>query len=101
MWEALSGFLGLVFELALYITYYAMLIGQRVGITTTQGAAEMLPEVVQLAIGALVTYLVVNGLKEVSEWTGRDLSGNTAVIAVAVTGIVVFTVNTILSTVLQ
>ncbi len=93
------------FEIALYVTYYFYLIlgwFQSRGIQIqSQGVNGMLPDIVQLALGALVTYLVVNGLKEVSQWTGRDLGGSAAVIAAAATAIVVFSINTILSTVVQ
>ncbi len=113
MVDLIFWFMELLFELALYVTYhYYVAVGwfasvanqiqsSPEGIPLGQGVESMLPGIVTLAIGALVTYLVTNGLKEVSQWTGRDLSGNAAVITAAVTAIIVFGINTILSTVLQ
>ncbi len=105
MVDLIFWFMELLFELALYVTYnYYVAVGWFASVANqiqSQGVESMLPGIVTLAIGALVTYLVTNGLKEVSQWTGRDLSGNAAVITAAVTAIIVFGINTILSTVLQ
>lgn len=61
----------------------------------------MLPQIVDVAIGALITYLVVNGLKAMSEYFERDLTGNVTLVAAAITAIVVFAINTLLSLVVQ
>ncbi len=61
----------------------------------------MLPDQISLAIGMLVTFLVVAGLKDFGRFIGRDLSGWGTVIAGAATVIVVFTINTVLATIVQ
>ncbi len=61
-----------------------------------QGDVPMLPDPVQLVIGAAVTFLVVNGLKDFSNFVGRDLSGWGTIVAAGITAIVVFSINTLL-----
>ncbi len=47
-------------------------------------------------IGAAVTFLVVNGLKDFSNFVGQDLSGWGTVIAAGFTAIVIFSIDTLL-----
>ncbi len=56
----------------------------------------VLPDPVELVIGAAITFLVVNGLKDFSNFVGQDLSGWGTVIAAGATAIVVFSINTML-----
>jgi hypothetical protein len=48
-----------------------------------------LPNELKIVIGTLVMYLVTEGLKVVSGWFGKDLSGWGAGLAAALTGLVV------------
>lgn len=52
------------------------------------------PTELQLVISAVVTFLVVGGLKELFELTGHDLSDWGTVIAAGISAVVVFAVNT-------
>lgn len=56
-----------------------------------------LPAELQTIVGALVLWLVVNGLKSASEWFGRDLNGWATVIVTVVTATVIFFLNQILA----
>lgn len=56
-----------------------------------------LPNELQALIGALVVWLVVNGLKALSEMLGRDLNGWATVVAAILTATVVFFINQILA----
>ncbi len=55
-----------------------------------------LPDPIQLVIGAAITFLVVNGLKDFSSFVGQDLSGWSTVVAAGITAVVVFAINTLL-----
>lgn len=55
------------------------------------------PDVIQLAISIVMTWVVVNGLKALAENFHIDLNGWATVIALTVTGIVVFSLNSILA----
>lgn len=59
-----------------------------------QTEAPVVPDAVQLVIGAAVTFLVVAGLKDFMQFTGHDLTGWGTVIAAAVTATIVFAINT-------
>lgn len=56
-----------------------------------------LPNELQVAIAALVLFLVVNGLKELAHLTGRDLTGWATVIAGVISATVIFFLNQILA----
>ncbi len=66
------------------------------GVSAPPTDAPVLPDPLQLVIGAAITFLVVNGLKDFSNFVGQDLSGWGTVIAAGVTAIVVFAINTLL-----
>jgi hypothetical protein len=55
--------------------------------------APVLPDAVQLVIGAAVTFLVVAGLKDFLQFTGHDLTGWGTVIAAAATATIIFAIN--------
>lgn len=62
----------------------------------------MLPQVVQVAIGAAVTFLVVLGLQWLSTRMGHpEWSTQATVIALALTSVVIFGINTILALIVQ
>lgn len=58
-----------------------------------------LPNELQVLIGIVVLFLVVNGLKGISELLGRDLSGWGTIIAGIITATVIFFINQILAVV--
>ncbi len=60
---------------------------------TAGSEAPVLPDAVQLVIGAAVTFLVVAGLKDFLQFTGHDLTGWGTVIAAAVTATIIFAIN--------
>ncbi len=59
----------------------------------------MLPNELQVIIGAVVLWLCVNGLKGFSELLGKDLSGWATVVAAIVTATAIFFFNQILAVV--
>jgi hypothetical protein len=56
-----------------------------------------IPQPIQLLFWSAVLWATVNGLKNLGEWFGRDLSGAGTVLALAVTGSVLYFINAILA----
>ncbi len=92
----MKGFIARVLLVTLIVLVLLALAVPALAAGPSPQAAPTLPDVLKVAISLAILFLVVNGLKELSNLIGRDLSGSSAAIAAALTAVVLFAIDTFL-----
>ena len=98
--DLLFQFLGWCLEIYWTLYYYAAQVSQQLGQTHSNFVKEItvaLPHALETLIGLVVLFLVVNGLKALSELVGKDLSGWTTIVVGIIVATIIFFLNQVLA----